>query len=123
MSINPYQKYKEDAVLTMTAGEMLILLYDELLKRLRACEIFLDKENFDEFEKNEKRCEEIIQYLKNTLDFKYPISNELYRMYDFFMVQLSRAKASRKKETIEPLHPLVRELRDAFEQASKQVNK
>lgn len=79
MAVNPYQKYKEDTVLTMTPGEMLILLYDELLKRIKACEIFLDNKNYIEFEKHAKRCEEIVQYLKKTLDFKYPISQELNR--------------------------------------------
>lgn len=120
MNVNPYQKYKEDSLMTMTSSEILILLYDELLKRIKASEIFLEKQNFDEFEKNIIRSEEIIDYLKQTLDFNYSISNELYRMYDFFMVQINRGKASRKMEHITPLFPLVKELRDAFAQAAKQ---
>lgn len=102
MNVNPYQKYKEDSLMTMTSSEILILLYDELLKRIKASEIFLEKQNFDEFEKNIIRSEEIIDYLKQTLDFNYSISNELYRMYDFFMVQINRVKASRKMEHITP---------------------
>lgn len=119
MNTNPYKKYKEESIMTMTPEEMLIILYDELLKRVKASEIFLEKKEYDKFEENITRSEEIIDYFKKTLDFNFPISNELYSMYNFFIVQINRAKASRNKEHIEPLYPLIKELRDAFAQASK----
>lgn len=122
MSGNPYQKYKEEAVMTMTPGEMLLLLYDELLKRLTLAELYLDKEKFDEFEKQVTRSEEIIRYLKETLDFQYPISRELYQMYDFFLVELSRAHAARKKELLMEVRRLAQELREAFGEAEKKVS-
>ena len=60
---NGYQQYKEQSVMTMTSGEMLLLLYDELLKRLTRAELALDKEDFDLFSKSVHRSREIIQYL------------------------------------------------------------
>ena len=85
---NGYQQYKEQSVMTMTSGEMLLLLYDELLKRLTRAELALDKEDFDLFSKSVHRSREIIQYLKDTLNPEYEISRQLRQMYDFFILSL-----------------------------------
>ena len=119
MENHGYQQYKSQSVMTMTAGEMLLLLYDELGKRLMRAELALKKENYDLFDASVQRCVDIVQYLKDTLDFNYEISFELSRMYDFFLYQLSRLSAGRNPQIVEELHPLVKELRDAFDQASK----
>ena len=104
---NGYQQYKMQSVNTMTRGEMLLLLYDELVKRLTKAELALEKEEFDIFDASVKRAQEIVQYLQETL------------MYDFFLYEISRLQAGRKKTVIEELRPLVIELRDAFREANK----
>lgn len=116
---NGYQQYKMKAVNTMTKGEMLLLLYDELIKRLTRAELALEREDYEVFEASVKRSGEIVQYLKDTLNTEYSISRELQRMYDFFLYEVSRLQASRNKAVIEELRPLVMELRDAFREASK----
>ena len=116
---NGYQQYKMQAVNTMTKGEMLLLLYDELIKRLTRAEMALEKEDYEVFEASVKRSGEIVQYLNDTLNTEYSISRELQRMYDFFLYEVSRLQASRNKAVIEELRPLVMELRDAFREANK----
>ncbi len=116
---NGYQQYKEQSVMTMTQGEMLLLLYDELLKRLTRAGLALDKEEYSLFEASVKRSKEIVQYLKSTLNFEYGISKELGQMYDFFLFELSRLEAGRRKQIIEELKPLVKDLREAFQEAGK----
>ncbi len=116
---NGYQQYKMQSVNTMTRGEMLLLLYDELVKRLTKAELALEKEEFDVFDASVKRAQEIVQYLQETLNTEYSISRDLQRMYDFFLYEISRLQASRKKTVIEELRSLVIELRDAFREANK----
>ena len=98
---------------------MLLLLYDELVKRLTKAELALEKEEFDVFDASVKRAQEIVQYLQETLNTEYSISRDLQRMYDFFLYEISRLQASRKKTVIEELRSLVIELRDAFREANK----
>lgn len=118
--MNPrgYQTYKEQSVNTMTKGEMLILLYDEMLKRLTRAEFALEKKDFTIFDQSVNRCSEIVAYLIQTLNYNYPISRELKQMYDFFTHELSRLSAGRNPEIIHNLHSLVKDLRDAYAQAS-----
>lgn len=119
MNRNGYQQYKEQSVNTMTRGEMLLLLYDELLKRLMRAEMALDKEDFDSFTKAVTRCRDIVCYLRDCLDPQYDISNELRRMYEFFLYEFGRLEAGRRKEIIQEVRPLVMELRNAFQEADK----
>lgn len=119
MDASGYQHYKEQSINTMTSGELLLLLYDELLKRLMRAELALRKSDYQLFEESITRSGEIVRYLQHTLDMKYPISHELNRMYNFFLYEISRIQAGRSEKVIEELRPLVEELRDAFRQASK----
>ncbi len=116
---NGYQQYKEQSVMTMTPGEMLLLLYDELLKRLTRAELALEKQDYPLFNASVSRSREIVLYLKSSLDSQYGISRELRQMYDFFLYELSRVEAGRNAEVIAEMKPLVKDLRDAFEEAEK----
>lgn len=114
-----YQQYKEQSVNSMTPGELLLLLYDELVKRGTMASIALDKEDYPAFEAAVTRCSEIVDYLSDTLAPQYPISKDLGRMYEYFTYQLGRIKIGRNKKLLEELRPMLAELRDAFHSAEK----
>lgn len=118
MDARGYQQYKEQSVSTMTPGELLMLLYDELVKRATRAELALGQKNFALFEASVDRCVEIIHYLDETLDPQFAISNELDRLYEFFCYQFSRIKAGRNIEELQRLKPMLADLRDTFRTAS-----
>ena len=69
-----YQQYKQQSVNSMTPGELLLLLYDELVKRGTIASIALDKADYPAFEAAIDRCVDIVNYLDETLDRQYPMS-------------------------------------------------
>ena len=97
MDLKGYQQYKEQSIATMTQEELLLLLYDELVKRLMQAELALDKKEYPLFEASVQRGIEIIDYLDSTLDRKYEISHNLGRLYEYFDYELGRAKIGRRK--------------------------
>ena len=119
MIASGYQQYKNQAVSTMTQGEMLLLLFDELVNRITRAELALKDQDNVVFEQSVNRAVDIIKYLKQTLNREYAISVQLRALYDFFIYELSRVKASRRQAILDELKPLVEELRDAFRQAEK----
>ena len=119
MDMKGYQQYKEQSVNTMTQGELLLLLYDELYKRLAQAEIMLDQQNYPVYEASIERAVAIIDYLDSTLDRQYPISGNLAQLYEYFTYELGRAKIGRRKEVLTHVKSMVGELRDAFRQAQK----
>lgn len=89
MEMRGFQQYKEQSINTMTQGELLLLLYDELVKRLTQAELALGKENWALFEASVQRSIDIINYLDQTLDQQYPISANLTQLYEYFTYELT----------------------------------
>ena len=114
-----YQGYKEQGINDMTPGELLLLLYDELVKRLVRADLALSKKDYGLFEASVDRCLDIIRYLDDTLDMQYPISRNLNRLYDYFSYELNRVKAGRNKTELDRMKTMVGELRDTFREAHK----
>lgn len=119
MDARGYQQYKQQSVNTMTQSELLLLLYDELVKRVTRAELALGKEDFPLFEQSVDRCVEIIHYLDDTLDRQYPISHDLARLYEYFCYELSRVKIGRNLAELQRVKPMLTDLRDSFRTASK----
>ncbi|MCI9647884.1 flagellar export chaperone FliS [Oscillibacter sp.] len=119
MEMRGFQQYKEQSINTMTQGELLLLLYDELVKRLTQAELALSKENWPVFEASVQRGIDIIDYLDQTLDKQYPISANLTQLYEYFTYELGRVKIGRRSDPLNHVKSMVNELRDAFREAQK----
>ena len=118
-----YEQYKEQSINTMTKGEQLVLLFDEVVKNLKKSEIAVETKNYELLDVSIQKATDIVRYLISILDRSIPISNELYRMYDFFLYEFNRIKAGRNAEVIEEVKELVIEMRDAFREADKIASK
>lgn len=119
MDMRGYQQYKEQSINTMTQGELLMLLYDELVKRVTRAELALQKQDYPLFEASAQRCVDILNYLDDTLDHQYPISAELHKLYEFFCYELGRIRIGRNMEELKRIKPMLTELRDTFREAEK----
>ena len=119
MNARGYQQYKEQSLNTMTQAELLLLLLDELVKRLLRGDMALEQKDYVLFEASIQRCIDIVRYLDDTLDFNYPISRELHRMYDFFCFDLSRIEIGKNKKELDRLRPMILDLRDTFRMADQ----
>lgn len=122
MDMRGYQRYREESLQTMTQGELLLLLYDELVKRLTLAELSLKKEDFPTFEAAVDKSVQIIRYLDDTLDRSYPISSNLGKLYEYFCYELSRVRAGRNTTELERVKTMVSDLRESFRQADKNQN-
>lgn len=121
MNARGYQQYKQQSLNTMTPGELLLLVLDELVKRLMRGDLALQERNYELFEASIDRCIAIVRYLDDTLDRKYEISRELHRLYEFFSYDLNRIKIGRNKQELDRLSPLIIDLRDTFRMAERNV--
>ena len=123
MNMRGYQQYKQQSINSMTQGELLLLLYDELVKRATMASIALDKKDYSNFEAAVERCSDIVSYLDETLYRNIPISRDLSRLYEYFTYQLGRVKIGRNRELLETLRPMFSELRDTFHMAEQNSGK
>ncbi len=122
MDARGFQHYKEQSLNTMTGEELLLLLYDELVKRLHRCDLALEKGDMELLEASVDRSLDILRYLDDTLNMKYSVSHQLHRLYDFFCYELHRVKLGRNREELNKIRPMVEELRDTFKAAERNVS-
>ncbi len=122
MDTKGYQQYKQQSINSMTPGELLMLLYDELVKRSTLASLALDKADWPNFEAALDRCIDIVNYLDETLDRQYPISRDLARMYDYFTYEMARIKIGRNRGELDRLRPMLVDMRDAFRAAERAGN-
>lgn len=116
-----YQHYKENSIDTMTQEELLLTLYDELMKRLTRAELALEKKDYPAMEEAVDRSTAIVRYLSATLDMQYEIGRNLYRLYDFFCYTLARVKYGRNQTELQRVKRMAGELRDSFRTAAQNV--
>ena len=122
--MNGYSQYKEKSIYSMSGPELLLLLFDEAIKRLTRAELALEEKDYKDFEDCIQRTTRIVRYLIEILNMDYPISRDLRRIYTYLVYDLSRVSAGRerRKDEIGRIRHILSELREAFEGASHKVN-
>ncbi|MFU0831588.1 MAG: Flagellar export chaperone FliS [Oscillospiraceae bacterium] len=116
---NLIKQYQEQSVLTMSRGELLIKLYDELLKNLKYASMLLGKKQTEPAKKCTTKAKDIINYLFAILDDKYSVSANLKQIYSHFLAQIIKANVSGEPSSLDEIIPTVQELRDAWAKAEK----
>jgi len=117
--INPYEQYKRTSINTMTKGELLLLLLDEVIKKLNHSKILMENSDFDQANINLVKCRKIFNYLIVSLDDKYEISSELSEMYMFFNKEIIKASATKNTKNIDDILPMIKDLRNTWAEADK----
>lgn len=67
-----------------------------------------------------RRADKVIVHLKNALDFKYEISNNLFSLYDYCDRLLSKAMYTNQQKHIEEAESIMRDLYESFLEVDKQ---
>lgn len=116
---NPYDNYKQQSVMTMTRGEMLVKLYDEVIRQLNSACRSIQEKDIAATNQSLQKCQMILNYLDNTLDKKYEVSASLSSLYDFFIRQIVSANMRKEASLLVEILPMITELRDTFVQAEK----
>ena len=119
MALNPYQKYQQQSVMTMTPGEMLTRLFDELIKQLSAFKEYNSQKDYAQANDALQRAQRILRHLDATLDRQYEVSHGLSALYDYFIRRTVEANLRKDDAPIDEILPMVTELRDSFIQADR----
>lgn len=122
MSLNKavYQ-YQQSSVFTATPEELTLMLYNGCIKAIRFAELTIDEKNYEKTNYYICKAEAIIRELRNTLDMKYEISENLYNLYTYFLNRLIEANIKKEKTILEEVLHFVEEIRDTWSQAMKQA--
>lgn len=107
-------QYQNDSVMTASPMELIIMLYDGMIKQIKLAEIFLEDKDYEKVNRALTKAEDIVNELLASLDLSYPISQELMRLYDFMLQELVEINLHKDASRIEPLLEIIFGLREAW---------
>ncbi len=117
--LNPYEQYKINSINTMTKGELLLMIFDELIKKLNYSIVLIENKDFDQSKIYLDKSKKIINYLIATLDEQYEITSNLRELYMFFIKELIKAAGYNDHKYINEIMPMIKDLRDTWAEADK----
>jgi len=122
MSLNKavYQ-YQQSSVFTATPEELTLMLYNGCIKAIRLASVVVEEKNYEKANYYICKAEAIIRELRNTLDMKYKISENLYNLYTYFLNRLIEANVKKDRTILDEVLRFVEEIRDTWSQAIKQA--
>lgn len=119
--MNPYQRYMEQSVTTMTPAQLLIALYDKAIVEVNKAICFIEDKDIPGAHNSITRTLDIIDTLDANLKVKYEISDNLAALYGYFRERLLEANIKKDKEILKEVLPMITEIRNAFFEISKTV--
>ena len=63
--------------------------------------------------------ERIVDYLRQTLDMKYPVAEDFERIYSYLSQRLIEANTKKDKEILEEINGHLRTVRDTWKEVMK----
>lgn len=119
--MNPYQQYKENAILTASPEELVLMLYNGIIRFIDEAKTALQKKDYVETNAEIQRAQDIITELMLTLDMNYDISKNLYNLYDYMLRRLIDANVKKDIEILDEVRGFAVELRDTWSLALQKV--
>lgn len=117
-----YAQYKNNKVMGASGPELTLMLYDGAIKFLNIADVAIEKKDIQKAHTNIIKTEKIIDYLRNTLDMKYPVAQDFENMYSYIARRLVEANLGKDREIIEELNGHLHAIRDNWIEVMKRNN-
>jgi len=109
-----YAQYKNSKVLTASPAELTLMLYDGAIK---FCNIAIEgcrEKNIEKAHIHIVKVEKIIDYLRLTLDMKYPVAQEYEKIYSYLGSRLTQATIKKDPEILEEINTHLHSVRNTW---------
>lgn len=119
MVSNPYAQYQKNSVNTASGPELTLMLYNGAIKFCNIAIDSIEKKDIPRAHENLIKAQDIIMELRITLNKKYPIAIEMDQLYDYIYDTLIQANLKKDISKIQEACGLIRNYRDAWQEAMK----
>lgn len=112
-----HRQYTQRSVLTATPGQLVVMLYDGMIRFLSQGRVALEKGDVGEAANRLGRAQAIVTELRCTLDMsRGPIAHNLAAIYDWAADEITAARIGREPERLTRLVAQMTELRASWAQ-------
>ncbi len=113
-------QYREQSVLTASPGDLVVMLYDGCIKKVKLARLAIHENDNEQSCKHLLKSQEFIDELIKGLDFNYSLSNDLLKLYDFMMMELIQCNITKDAQRLLAVEQLLEEMKITWQQAVQQ---
>ena len=113
---NAYAQYNNSKVLTASPAELTLMLYDGAIKFCNIAQEAIDHEDVQKAHNNIIKVQQIVDYLRKTLDMKYEVAQDFERIYVYLSQRLVEANIKKDKEILEEVNTHLHSVRDTWKE-------
>lgn len=119
---NAYSQYNNNKVLTASPAELTLMLYEGMIKFCNIAETAIEQNDVQKAHTNIIKVQHIIDYLRQTLDMKYPVAQDFERIYEYLGKRLVEANTKKDLETLQEVNAHIHSVRDTWKEVM-QINR
>ncbi len=119
---NAYAQYNNSKVLTASPAELTLMLYDGAIKFCNIAEDSIERNDVEKAHNNIVKVQNIIDYLRKTLDMKYEVAQDFERVYTYLSERLVEANIKKDKEILAEVNEHLHSVRDTWKEVMR-INK
>ena len=116
---NGYAQYNNNQVLTASPAELTLMLYNGAIKFCNIAIATIEKKDIEKAHVNIVKVEKIVEYLRTTLDMKYPIAQDFDNIYAYLDRRLVEANVKKETEILEEVCEHLRSVRDTWKEVMR----
>ena len=114
-----YAQYKNNKIMGASGPELTLMLYDGAIKFLNIADFAIEKKDIQKAHDNLIKTERIIEYLRSTLDMKYPVAQDFENMYSYIARRLVEANIGKDREIVAEVNKHMHSIRDNWVEVMK----
>lgn len=114
-----YAQYNNSKVLTASPAELTLMLYDGAIKFCNIAIVGIECKDIQKAHANIVKVENIIDYLRKTLDMKYGVAQDFERMYVYLDQRLVEGNLKKDKEILEEVNAHLHSIRDTWKEVMR----
>ncbi|MBM6997268.1 flagellar export chaperone FliS [Paenibacillus sp. DXFW5] len=119
MLTSPYDKYKQTQTQTANSSKLLLMLYEGAIRFLKLGIEGIDNRDIEKANNNLIKTQAIINELIASLNYDYPIANDLLKIYEYMLHKLIQANIHKDKTHAMEVYEYLIELKDTWTEASR----
>lgn len=117
-----YSQYNNNKIMTASPAELTLMLYEGTIKFNNIAISAIEKKDVQKAHNNIVKAQNIIGYLRETLNMDYPVAKDFERIYVYVSQRLVEANMQKDTEILEEINEHMRSLRDTWKEVMKKAN-
>lgn len=114
-----YAQYNNSKILTASPAELTLMLYEGAIKFCNIAIVAVEQRDVPKAHTNIVKTQRIIDYLRQTLDMKYPVAQDFENIYVYLSQRLVEANCKKDKDILEEVNGHLRSVRDTWKEVMR----